>query len=97
MGHLVPAGTGIKKYRTLMVESPEDEEAEAQIITEMEEIDEQVEITMDAEAKDVTGTVSEEDMAPVPEAESEEEGAVVTDVKETVSDGDVTSEEKDLS
>lgn len=42
MGNLIPAGTGLKKYRTLIVEPPEGEEEDLRIIAETTNLTEQV-------------------------------------------------------
>ncbi|NQT34577.1 DNA-directed RNA polymerase subunit beta' [bacterium] len=44
MGHLIPAGTGIKKYRALMVEPSEDEYEATKVIVEDEDLELQVEL-----------------------------------------------------
>jgi len=42
MGHLIPAGTGLTKYRSLVVEPPEDEEEEPKVVDETADYEEEI-------------------------------------------------------
>ncbi len=88
MGHLIPAGTGIMKYRTIMVESTEDEELK--IFTESEDIDKQVEtIVAPKESGDVSKVIAERIATATKTMEESDEVVTVTETSESVSDGDI--------
>ncbi|MDP8239421.1 MAG: DNA-directed RNA polymerase subunit beta' [Candidatus Hatepunaea meridiana] len=57
MGHLIPAGTGTMKYRSIIVEQPEDEET-LKISTQAEDVDEQIETINKTISEKISAAVS---------------------------------------
>ncbi len=68
MGHLIPAGTGLMRYRTLIVKPPEGEDSDLQVIPVKEDLEEEVKIAALLAEEQLRGE-------PVQEAESVESEA----------------------
>jgi DNA-directed RNA polymerase subunit beta' len=55
MGHLIPAGTGITRYRTLVVKAPEGEDEDIKMAVEKEDLDEELTIASLAAEEQLRG------------------------------------------
>ncbi len=92
MGHLIPAGTGLVKYRTVMVDSTEDEAYK--IVSEAEDLEGQFEVAdVSVISDDPSKIIARRIAAATEKLELEKEVVVVGEASEAVKKDNVTGED----